>query len=646
LIYKKIRFFLPPLIIALLLIACAKPEKPKPTTVQIQKKIPQTTAAERRRKQLESLFKDSHKLFQSIPLPTSADINWSTLTKLVNLYGAKNNYSKKNINNAHKIIRTLKQGRRNLKKSFHFKWNWQGLRVPDSSLFIKRGPVLGSIELFSMWDHCSLELQNHSFPLYFELKSAWQSPAYQALLLLKSANTLRVAFEKIPPPFFSAHQKLLPAITIKVKPHKNAKVNWKPFDQSCRQFGFVPTGTLSGRNQQEYLFIGVKKLYSKLLNSKRIPQELLDNLLDALYQGNFFPSVKGLETILALSEKESSFQWNPRVNRIKKKSLKKEFDSTIFDKKNGVSSYFVDLLLSKDLLKQKSDLIEDLEKITDIKNPHVTEFDIYLWSRKALDFIHGVMNRYDQSSKVGSFFFDLNTRLKHLEYEPQTFGLWQSNVNNLLQLLQQKKTKAKKYPEIFNKGKIDRHQLVRALSGLPDSMSHKKTLSLLFETTIKPAYYNHLQGEEDDLNYFASENLVGKMATYRATIQKKLNEFLKTNLTIDGDLAHYYPYSLQINWDRRSNSQLALYKFIFKNKETLLKGLDSSQLGEEADQLIREICQASTKEELFRSKLYRAIMKGEIGKRIYPKIASRLYGQTPEDYAEKVFKLASQYGQE
>jgi len=151
-----------------------------------------------------------------------------------------------------------------------------------------------------------------------------------------------------------------------------------------------------------------------------------------------------------------------------------------------------------------------------------------------------------------------------------------------------------------------------------------------------PRYFTHLNGSNLDLLFFAAENLAGEFSTYRAATQKEINRKLKTNLSLDGDLAIYYPYSTKINWQKQSNSQKALLKYIQTIRGTLKTRQSNTRL-------LMDICLAETKTKLFQSLVYKALFSKKGGVRIFPEIKSDLYSESPKQYGYKVIKLAGNY---
>jgi len=121
------------------------------------------------------------------------------------------------------------------------------------------------------------------------------------------------------------------------------------------------------------------------------------------------------------------------------------------------------------------------------------------------------------------------------------------------------------------------------------------------------------------------------MSTFRAAIQQQLNKQVGTSLELDGDLSFYQPYSIRINWQRTSNTQQAFLKFVQKRYAYFTRPVNS-------DKLLKNVCQADSWGKLEQSELYRRIMKKSRGQRIFPKIKSVLYQQTPQIYSNVVWR--------
>ena len=277
-----------------------------------------------------------------------------------------------------------------------------------------------------------------------------------------------------------------------------------------------------------------------------------------------------------------------------------------------------------------------MRRITDPGNRKIREYDFYLWTLKTSRFLKRLLEENRSLTRFGQWLFKIKQFADQIQYEPQTFGLWQINVNHLIERIENHHQLRRRFPEIFYKSgelwKVDRARMIDILSGKSNSvLDRQRTLELIIHTYLQPRYQSHLQGHQDDLKFFIAENVAGEMSTYRAAIQQQLNERMGSGLIMDGDLSFYYPYSTRIDWKRASNTQNAFRKFIQLRYPYFKRPVD-------AEELLLTLCEASSWDHLQRSELYRRIMRKKRGQRIFPRIKSQLYQQTPRTYAEIVLK--------
>ena len=375
--------------------------------------------------------------------------------------------------------------------------------------------------------------------------------------------------------------------------------------------------------------------------SERIQPEELGDFLKVMKETNFYPSPDGLRVLMALSEQESSLQWNPKLNEKKKALLKEKFNYVLSKTNGSIAATITQMIFPNNIKEQKRLFIRGLTQITDPGNEEVREYDFYQWSRKVHKFLQGMLEQHKHMTLFGQWMFDLKRVVNKVAFEPQTFGLWQVNVNHLLYRLEKHTQYRNEFPEIYyhdgDQWRVDRSRLVAALSGVEESkLDREKTLRLIIQTYLKPRYYAHIRGDMNDYLYFIAENLTGELATFKAALQRQLNKKMDGDLILDGDLAIYKPYSLEVDWSVQSNTQKLLIKYIDQYQSNFQQPVNKNQL-------IKSICSARSWDELQRSELYRLIMKDNFGKRIFPDVESDLYKQTPHSYARKVMKHAKAY---
>ncbi|MBU3914443.1 D-alanyl-D-alanine carboxypeptidase family protein, partial [bacterium] len=567
------------------------------------------TAKETERLHLEDLFGKSRNLIQILPISAEMQrLSWKTLYYLINETGKSGGFSKSDIKATIKWAEYLERNSNQLEELYDFPFKRQS--VPDQNVtrYIKINDVLIPPGMASMWNHCEKVLLKQ-FPKWKpKLISGYHSPAYQSYLLSKSSGTLKNALFKTELPFYSRHQLDIPDISVDLIPLKenSAEKPWKQLHQICQEYGFLPSYPDHSHLQGELKFPGIKTLYDQVFASDLIKNTISRDYFEATKNTGFYLSPKGLRILFALSAQESTIQWNPKFNKEKKKLIKEKFLRVLSRIKGVFSGSVSNLLLSKNDQLQLASLTLDLERITDLDNDKVHEYDFYLWTRDVHEFIARLLIEHKQAAQFGQWFFELKSFQEQIEFEPQTFGLWQINVNHLRERIESFTQLRRVFPEIYlkvdGKWRVSRERLINALSGVPSSkLSHERTLELIIYTYLRPRYQNHMLGDNDDLDYFIAENMSGNMSTFRAAIQLELNNKIGSILICDGDLAFYYPYSTKINWFRNSKTYDELLRFIQKHQYYFKEPVNP-------ERLIRQLCMADTWEELRDLELYKKIM--------------------------------------
>jgi hypothetical protein len=490
----------------------------------------------------------------------------------------------------------------------------------------------------SMWLHCQLRLNVKAKQWQAVLESGFESPAFQFLLFTKSAMNIQEALKAYFLPGYRGHSLAIPAIRVKLVSDSEADQSppWELLYDTCSEYGFSPTNPGSEMMRGELSFRGIEEMYDEVFLNTLIPQNIARDLPPALKATGFYPSPQGLKIILALSAQESTMQWNPKLNLQKKRYLKERFHHLLGKLRSSVPGSVSTLFLSEEHQNQVDQLFLELNKLTDTGSNNVREYDFYLWSRKALHLIDKLCGEYQKMTRIGQWFFDLQTLKQKLEFEPQTFGLWQINVNHLKEKIESYHQLRRAYPDIYLKSngnwRVNRSWLIDALSGVPHArLNRRRTLELIIHTHLRPRYENHLLGDEEDLLFFAAENMSGEMSTFRAAVQEELNNKMNSHLETDGDLTYYLPYSLKIDWRKPSQTYRVLKEFIGRHQYYF----SSPLLPEER---VVEVCRAGFWGDLKNLELYIKLMGKKSGIRVFPGIKSALYDQTPLDYAKLVRK--------
>ena len=502
--------------------------------------------------------------------------------------------------------------------------------------YLKMNGALVTSGQASMWMHCKKRFEYLAPQWRAELISGYVSRTFQFIRFSREASSLQQAASRYPPPGYGTYQDPVPGVRIRLHATESGvpSAPWDLFYQSCSGFGFEAAypdhPSLSG----ELRFAGIDALYQEIFANTLIPANIRRDLPPALQAADFYPSPEGLRVILALSAQESTIQWNPKLNIQKKKLLRRRFKNALERIDNTVPSSVTHFFLSSKHEQQLDQLMKTLQALTDPDRDSSREYDFYLWSRRAYAFIEELTDTYKKAATVGQWFFDLQSLKTRLEKEPQTFGLWQINVNHLMEKIRCFKQLRRAFPEIYqNRGGewiINRSWLVDALSGKSQSrLSRRKTLELIIHTHLKPHYLNHLLGDTDDLMYFIAENMAGEMSTFRAAIQHQLNAKMHSVLSTDGDLTYYQPYSTDIDWEKPSKTYRKLMQFVEQHAYYFSTPLDP-------EKLVRDLCNADTWEELKSLELFQKLMGSEAPVRRFPDIRSKLYNQTPLSYARQV----------
>ncbi len=598
-----------------------------------------TSSQETEKKFVEFLHFHSHCLLKNIQLGRNINrINYGSLKILLS-----RSLKSMKLSSIHKEIIFLYadyliNNSRHLVSVYPLRFQW----IPgqsENNTYIKLDDVLVTPGLESMWNHCQKRFSWQYSGWKAVLLSGYQSPSFQFLKFVKSSKILQDSLKKEAPPHFSGHHLKTPDIKVELKAltgEEESSLPWENFYNTCKEFGLSPRYPNQNGFQGELKFEGITELYKPIFSNTLIPRGVARNFEAALYETKFFPSPRGLRIIMALSAQESTVQWNPKLNKPKKRTLEKRFNRVLQKLKSSFPGTISNLLLSEEHQKELDGLISELNRITDPDNEKIREFDFYLWSRKTNQFLQKLMEEYSQLLTVGQWFFDVRSLKEQLQHEPQTFGLWQINVNHLQEKMKSFSQLKRIFPEVYQKNntnwQIDRDQLIKALSGRPDSpLTKKETLELIIYTHLRPRYENHHQGDENDLVYFIAENMAGEMSTFRSAIQYELNKNMKSHLIIDGDLTFYYPYSTRIDWRRKSNTIKKLEAYIAKHNYYFENPVDKQKL-------IKNLCEARSWDDLKSLELYRKIVRTKSLIRKLPEIRSSLYEQTPSLYAKTVLR--------
>ncbi|MDX2468957.1 MAG: hypothetical protein QNL04_00105 [SAR324 cluster bacterium] len=593
--------------------------------------------AETEKEHLEKLFLSSKKLIQSLPLQNHPQLSFIELRGMIKAKAAANQVFKKRLASSLEWVDYVEKNSNRFKNLYQFPYLWQAAIEPQGLVYTEVNKNLVTPFQEDMFAQCKAAFY-YKNKKHLQINSGYRSPAYQLFLTSFLRGNLSEVFEKAAPPFYSRHQKEEPDLSIglvyKEKDQELEAELLAQVGEICSAYGITQSFPGVDNLKFEFSTEGQENYYKEIWDSPALPAELKEEIKAALSYSSFYPSKQGLKVIFAMAWKESSWRWDPRLIKPKKKALRQTFSESLKKLDSGMTGTVANYFLDKKFFKRKDKLKKELWRITEPNNFHLTEWDVYVWTKEAHKLLTDLEAEYSTLAKFGSIIFDYKPLLNRFANEPQSFGLWQVNINYLIEKIEGEKYWINKYPEIFRWGKVRRTELIKALSSKEDAkLDHTQTLSLIFEAYLAPRYFNHNLGTEWDNLFFAAENLTGALSSYRASVQVVLREKLDRQIIADGDLANYHPYSKKVDLNRSSQT-LTLLKTYMRRKNITPKKQKS---------MIFELVSAQGKEQLLTSKLYRLIMKGQIGRRDMPEVKSRIIGQSPYSYGNKVLTLAGSY---
>jgi len=480
----------------------------------------------RERKQirhLERLFQKSRNVFLSLHIQRAFDLTWDDLIQRTIEISEKYEFSEEDVEAAFELVEFMRERALDLKKLFDLrKYKFQGKHEPDTKHYVKVDGCLITPAMESMWYHTLLEFSHHYPKMKPAINSGYRSPAYQLYLLFGFEDSLGKTFTICAPPYYSRHNRPAPDISINMfykRDNMNNTRAFSVFKGIAQKYGFYPAYPGDKHLAREFRFIGADSLYKGILSNSNIPVQLSNDFYLAMKNTGFYSSPDFLRVIFALMKQESGMVWNPRLNRIKKKHIKGNFQKIFGESILSLHNIFSEVFLSKKMRDKKRKLSEELNDIIDPKNQSVTEYFLYVWSRKAYHFIKTIVEDHKNAISLGKIVVDVESILNRLAHEPQTFGLFQINVNHLMEKMKDNHEITKKFNKLYQRsnGRMipNRDKIVVSLCGLtPAPLSRQQTLELIILAYIKPRYENHLRGRKDDVKLFIAENLSGEMSTY------------------------------------------------------------------------------------------------------------------------------------
>ncbi len=632
----------PPYFVSLCLLALLLLSACQPLVFRAKKKgplYPYISRFERpkEQKKLEALFQQSRSLIQRLPMKNRQEITFRELKSLLKKTAYRERKYIKALRPALAWVTYLEHRANRLKNLYQLPYHWQAAPRPTKTSYLAYDHALATPFQVSAFRHCKVFF-HQATGKDLELNSGFRSPAYQIYLTAFMRGSLKRVFTHAAPPFYSRHQKPEPDLSISLKGavrNKRAeKKLLKSLPHHCREFGFKSRFPKNPALRFEFHLSTEERYYRPLAKSAKIPSKLWKLFAQGMERSQFYPSQQGAKVILAMAAKESSWKWNPALPRGKKRVLKTRFKEALSLTEQGITGKLTRLFLTPEQAKKKAELKARFARISNEKNIHIHEWDFYQWTQAVHRFLQELAKDHQNFTQLGEVAFDVQAKIDRFYKEPQTFGLWQINVNHLAEKLKGKYGQ-KRYPELFRHQRLNRHELVKALSGLPEAaLNREKTMGLLLKEVIGPHYWDHQQGKKQDLAFFASENLSGPLSTYRAALQAEIALKSGKTLTLDGDLAYFFPYSTKTDFSRLSQTQRTFILYLRKQRKIY------SQTQKKA---FKKLAQATHAPELLHSPLYQKLMGKKAGKRIFAQIKSGLYQQSPKSYARKVLALANSY---
>ncbi len=616
-----------------LLTAC-QPMAPQPRP---QPLYPQIAPEEqnRERARLEELFQTSKPLLQRLTLAHRQEITFDQLRHEAAVT-ADRVHLQESLPATLEWIEWIATQSDRLKPIYGFPHTWQAPLVPRRLLYVQEGNALLTPFQQSMFRHCKTRFRvmtGHSL----KLEAGYRSPAFQLYLTAQQEGTWGELAAAGPLPFYSRHQGEEPDLTLSLEhPAKSPAEEADLLAQipaHCGQFGFFATAPQDPTQQKEFTLFSQWEYYQYLADHPKIPPSLATEMLTGMEMARFYPSEEGLKVLIAMTWKESSFLWNPKLILTKKETMERRFNEVMGLTEGGLAGRLASMILSEELLNHKDRLKKELHRLTRHGDYSISEYDVYLWSRDLYSFALELRKEFSNLASLGALVVDLDKLLLRLEKEPQTFGLWQINVNHLAEAIKALPIWKAKYPRLFPNGLLSRHGLIQSLSGLPKApLSRVETMALLMETWFAPRYYDHLQGQPGELVYFAAEHFTGRLSTYKAALQQRLTEIEGAKLQADGDFAHSRPYSRKPDLTQQSNSLIALQDYARRQVA------DSSQ----RNRMLKELVEVDSLSRLLQTRLYRQIMGNQAGRRVFPQMPDAL-AQPPKGYAQRVMQIARDY---
>lgn len=294
-------------------------------------------------------------------------------------------------------------------------------------------------------------------------------------------------------------------------------------------------------------------------------------------------------------------------------------------------------LTSDEEKKELNKIIEAYKELT-IKANNPREFQVYELNRELADFFVRHLEKVKTLASKPKWYLppalqtlwyilyekEINKKILKLRSLPNSFWLWQKNVDFLIEDIQNMPWKEwwmiiDDYPELINAKKdpdVDlRDFLVRSLSWVQWGLSKWKTIKLLIQSDFLPCFNNHNLKNKDwtviseNIDYLIVENYTWKMSPFFAAFQYQLNTQFGGSLKIDWDLVYKWSNSRSINWEK-THEESNSYRLIFEKFESweILIPWNTSKNRQTFDEYLWKMVLHKTYEELKKDPLYNSIM--------------------------------------
>jgi len=404
------------------------------------------------------------------------------------------------------------------------------------------------------------------------------------------------------------------------------------FDKDRMELKIGKLDNLTKPNIQELSHDDAVKIMSSYLenlprfvNSPEKIQPFVHDLVEAIeLSGNVPLTEKNILYFITIARRESNFISNPIKQKgdvmlsnalnillakwpVGKKLLSKISDFSFDINKKNLTRKELDELLDKLIALFDNDegvIKKTVEKYLSELRSKETELDIYKWAQKvASEIDKGEVGRLlnentlinTVQSAAGFLAIVINADettdpmqelIKYLQTQPNSFGIFQINVDRVIPSIEKDIPILKKHPnwkhwkKAFNKSetKVNRDILSRALMDDDDAAICPQYVaeSLLIRYYMASSIFANdiiQNGEVDDeeLIFAANDHHLGAYSAQNGALQKALNKYIRGEITLDGDLAIRLPIGECHSGETARALMMALGKLQNENNAAFIK---------------------------------------------------------------------------